>query len=398
MPTPSSLMDDKVEELARSVIAAIRQITDGKQSLNSRTLATHLAKIETVRSLLGAEATPGMTTGGLELADSSDAARLEKRYNELFKRFRALDERSLKLEEAVLEVTSVLSSLAKMGEVRHLEDLITEIKNRIQAKAGPEELLDAIHSIKTALLQTGVGDSPAEDKPKKKSLFGALFGRSKKTEEEEEAGPLEEEKPHGQMAELEMVIKDILVSIIKNLADHENQEVRKKTAAVILEINNNFSVQDYGRFVQHINDLFADFKDSINQERQKLASTLKEVMETLYETEAEFIRTMRQSGDDFISHEVNFQNDIHEKMDDIEGCFSQDLSIEGLKDRIINKVAEIRGAFKKKRDEEETKYRLEQKRVKILEKRLKQTQGRLETVKESTKKFKKKQTSIKNSP
>ena len=253
---------------------------------------------------------------------------LNSKYKQALEDLKRIEFQATELEEAFKDLTSSLVGLVESGKLPGLSQALDKLRADLKKKGDPESIDAHAKVLKNFVLQVA-----------------APVGEKK-------AAP-----PEAAPESLEESVRDILVAVVEDVANLEEPEIQAKAKALIRRIRTEFKLDDFKPFVQEIQNLVLQIKEMVHREKRKIYTFTQEVISQLEDTEKDFIRNLDDSAKHIQRVERSFVQHVAGDLKGIEQSFETSLSLEQVRGMVLGKITNIRERLRRKRDEDEARYR-----------------------------------------
>ncbi|MBU2552407.1 MAG: diguanylate cyclase [Proteobacteria bacterium] len=255
---------------------------------------------------------------------------LVDKYNVMLDNMRTSEQHCFELENAFKDLTGVLAGLAVHPEEEELNEQLRLLRTGLNQKAVPSRIEEATKALKNFVFKLDAGADPQPDAA---SLLPA---------------------PEG----VEENVRDLLMRLVRDMAQFEDPEVQKTAKILGRKIATDFTLDDYQVYVQAISDLIFRLKEAVRREKRDLYLFTQEIMNRLEETERDLSRNLDTTRERISVAEVEFQSQVADDLQAIEKSFEAGgRSLEELRSRVFEKLANIRSRFQEKRNQDEARLK-----------------------------------------
>ncbi|MDY6850630.1 MAG: diguanylate cyclase, partial [Thermodesulfobacteriota bacterium] len=157
---------------------------------------------------------------------------------------------------------------------------------------------------------------------------------------------------------LEDNVRDILMYLVNDFSAFEEPGLQQKAKDLARKIAAEFTLEDFKPFIQEIHDLIFVLKEMIREERRELYKFTQDIMSRLEDTENDLVQTLDSSREHIGTVESEFERKVAVEINDIESTFDiSGLSLEDVRSRVFDKIANLRLRFQEKRLADEARMR-----------------------------------------
>lgn len=254
---------------------------------------------------------------------------LKGKYKEVVEELEQAESVSLEVEEALKSLVLTLTLLADKPDQPRLRQELDLLKQTLKDRVVPNRISSLTQNLKNLIIRMDTGT------PDTKAAIS-------------EAGP----------EGLEDNVRDILIYLVNDFSAFEEPVLQKRAEDLARKIAAEFTLEDFKPFIQEIHDLIFVLKEMIREEKRGLYQFTQDIMSRLEETEKDLVQTLDSSREHIGTVESEFEQKVAVEINDIENTFDVSaLSLEDVRSRVLDKIANLRLRFQEKRLADETRMR-----------------------------------------
>ena len=319
------ILDRWLRTIAAEVVASLRKVREQKQPLTEEILALALSSRPDVMELINmavSDDKPNNEPPDKELFSSE----LTTKYKAALEDLRHTENQCEEIEQAFKPLVLTLANLARDPDVPGLDHELNLLRQTLRQRAVAGRLEASNKKLKNFILHSGTAAEEAPGEPGPESL--------------------------------EDNIRDILILLIKDITVLEDEDIQKRSQLIIRKIRTDFTLEGYEPFIHDIQDLILQIKQGVRREKYEIYKFTQEIIDRLDDAEKDLTVNLDPATIYYGPGEQEFQKKVDREIKGIEQSFEgDDLAIEHIRGRVLDKIDKIREHFRLKREEDEARLK-----------------------------------------
>lgn len=324
--------DDKsklLEELSDVAINSLKKaVSEGKKPTRE-SLLTILSNMPETHAFL--DKSMGLPSG--KQKEDDDIERLKSRNEKLVRQLDGLEENFERNDRLSKRIMVFLAEWVRTHAHEAIEEPITQFKQILKDRSDPALLEEAFNTLKNLVMNGELARGENDSKPKK-SFMARLISKESAADTQER-----------HIEQFRSTYRDIINELGLDLG----VDFLPRLLQLGKQINTSATVDDFSDLRKDILSLLHDYIESVTKDREKTAEFIRDIGRKLVEVETDLIRTFGLT-EDFFSENTLFSNTMMEELSDLENSVGYSSKIEELKEVVNSKLAHIKSAVMKKKE------------------------------------------------
>lgn len=318
-----------LEELSDVAIASLKKAVADGQKPTRGSLMGILNDMPETHAFL--DKAMGESSGKKSAA--ADIKRLKSQKEKLVRQLDGLEEQFDRNERLSKRIMVFLTEWVRTHAHEAMEEPISQFKQIIKDRSDPDLIEDAFNTLKTVSMRNEVAKGENEDKPKKSFLSRFIS--------KESASDVQERS----IDQFRSTYRDIINELGLDLG----VDFLPRLLQLGKQINGSVTFDDFSGLRKDILDLLHDYIESVTKDREKTAEFIRDIGRKLMEVETDLIRTFGLTEDIFADNTL-FSDNLMDELSNLENTVGYSEKIEELKEVVTSKLAHIKSAVMKKKE------------------------------------------------